>query len=245
MIVSLFVFVVILILSIPSAIIFIPLTLIIRNVGPLYAVVCFIVRTGFRVAGIRVFVEGRQNVPPHQACIFMANHVSNLDPPGLIPRIPGRTSAFAKRSLFSIPIFGYCLKLGEYIPVDRSRSVSGAQECVSRSPPHSCRRDPRHDLRRGTPQKTGACSPSRRAQVLSRHGARAPCILSPSMAPKHSWPKAASPSSPARSLRLSPAPLSRQLAPREGLSGCPSFHRLRSPGIDAQPSDKPLAQRSI
>ena len=131
MIVSLFVFVVILVLSIPSAVIFIPLAVVTGNVGPLYAVVCFIVRTGFRAAGIRVRVEGKQNVPPGQACIFMANHVSNLDPPGLIPCIPGRTSAFAKRSLFGIPAFGYCLKLAEYIPVDRTGNVTGAQESVA------------------------------------------------------------------------------------------------------------------
>lgn len=131
MIASIFVFVVILALSIPSAIVFIPLAVITRKVGPLYAVTCFIVRTGFRAAGIRVKVEGRGNVPRSQACIFMANHVSNLDPPGLIPRIPGRTAGFAKRSVFKIPVFGYCMKLGEFIPVDRSGSVSAAQQSVA------------------------------------------------------------------------------------------------------------------
>jgi 1-acyl-sn-glycerol-3-phosphate acyltransferase len=131
MIVSLVVLVVILALSIPSAVIFIPLAAITGNVGPLYAVTCFIVRTGFRVAGIRVLVEGRENVPAGKACIFMANHVSNLDPPGLIPRIPGRTSAFTKRAVFNMPIFGYCLKLGEYIPVERAGNVASAKESVA------------------------------------------------------------------------------------------------------------------
>jgi 1-acyl-sn-glycerol-3-phosphate acyltransferase len=131
MIASLFVFVVILALSIPSAVIFIPMAVITGNVGPLYAVTCFIVRTGFRAAGIRVVVAGREHVPVGQACIFMANHVSNLDPPGLIPRIPGRSAGFAKRSIFKIPIFGYCMKLGEFIPVDRTGSASRAQESVA------------------------------------------------------------------------------------------------------------------
>jgi 1-acyl-sn-glycerol-3-phosphate acyltransferase len=131
MIVSLFVFVIILVLSIPSAAIFIPLAVVTGNVGPLYTVTCFIVRTGFRVAGIRVKVEGRENVPASKACIFMANHVSNLDPPGLIPRIPGRTAAFAKRALFKLPVFGYCLKLGEFIPVDRKGNAITAQESVA------------------------------------------------------------------------------------------------------------------
>jgi 1-acyl-sn-glycerol-3-phosphate acyltransferase len=57
--------------------------------------------------------------------------VSNLDPPGLIPRIPGRTAGFAKRSIFNIPVFGYCLKLGGFIPVDRTGSVTSAQEIVA------------------------------------------------------------------------------------------------------------------
>jgi len=130
MIISLFVFVIILVLSIPSAVIFIPLAVVTGNVQPLYAVACFIVRAGFRVAGIRVRVEGRENVPSGQACIFMANHVSNLDPPALIPRIPGRTAAFAKRALFRIPVFGYCLKLGGFIPVDRTGNAVTAQESV-------------------------------------------------------------------------------------------------------------------
>jgi 1-acyl-sn-glycerol-3-phosphate acyltransferase len=130
MIVSVLVFVFILILSIPSAAIFIPLAVITGDVRPLYAVTCFIVRAGFAAAGIRVLVKGRENVPAGRACIFMSNHVSNLDPPGLIPRIPGRTAAFTKRSVFKIPIFGYCLKLAEYIPVDRTGNASDAHALV-------------------------------------------------------------------------------------------------------------------
>ncbi len=131
MILSVVVFVVILVLSIPSAVIFIPLTVITGNIGPLYTVVCLIVRVGYMVAGIRIRVEGRENVPAGRACIFMANHVSNLDPPALISRIPGRTSAFAKRAVFNMPVFGYCLKLGEYIPVDRLGTPASAQQSVA------------------------------------------------------------------------------------------------------------------
>ena len=131
MIVSLLVIVVIVALSIPGALIFIPLAVVTGNAGPLYAATCFIVRTGFRVAGIRVVVEGRERVPAGMACIFMANHVSNLDPPALIPRIPGRTAAFSKRSIFNIPVFGYCMKLGDFIPVDRSGNADTAQQSVA------------------------------------------------------------------------------------------------------------------
>jgi 1-acyl-sn-glycerol-3-phosphate acyltransferase len=83
------------------------------------------------LAGIRVVTRGLENVPPHTACIFMANHISNLDPPALLPRIPGRTSAFIKRSLTRIPVLGYGLKLGEFVPVDRDGSVESAVESVA------------------------------------------------------------------------------------------------------------------
>ena len=131
MIVSLVVFVTILVLSIPSAVIFIPLAVITGNVRPLYNVTCFIVRTGLRVAGIHVRLEGRERVPAGRACIFMANHVSNLDPPTLISYLPGYTAAFSKRAIFNIPIFGYCLKLGEFIPVDRSGDAASAKLSVA------------------------------------------------------------------------------------------------------------------
>ena len=131
MILSIVVFVVILVLSIPSAIIFIPLAAITGDIRPLYAVVCFIVRAGYFVAGIHFQVKGLERVPRDRACIFMANHVSNLDPPALIPRIPGQTSAFAKRSVFNMPLFGYCLRLAEYIPVDRGGSAAAAQQKVA------------------------------------------------------------------------------------------------------------------
>ena len=131
MIVSLVVFVTIVALSLPSAVVFIPLAILTGNVGPLYWVGCSIARVGLFVAGIRLRVTGREGVPAGQACIFMANHVSNLDPPALLPRIPGRTSVFLKRSLMKIPILGICFRLGEFVPVERRGSVTSAQESVA------------------------------------------------------------------------------------------------------------------
>lgn len=131
MIISLFVFIVVVSLSVPSAIVVIPLAMITGNADPLYNVGCAIVRVALKTARIRVQVEGRENVPAGRACIFMANHVSNLDPPALIPHIPGRTAAFSKRSVFKIPVFGYCLKLGEFIAVDRTGDMAIARESVA------------------------------------------------------------------------------------------------------------------
>jgi 1-acyl-sn-glycerol-3-phosphate acyltransferase len=131
MIRSLVVFVTILVLAVPAAIILVPFTLVSRNVGPLYNVGCLIARIGMRAGGIRIRVEGLQRVPAGCACIFMANHVSNLDPPALFPNLPGRTSVFLKRSLMKIPILGYAFKLAGFIPVDRDGLVESAQLAVA------------------------------------------------------------------------------------------------------------------
>ena len=131
MIAALVLLLTIVVLAIPAAVIFIPLTMLTGRVGPLYAVSNAIVRAAFRAAGIRVRVEGREKIPAGQACIFMANHVSNLDPPSLIAQIPGRTSAFSKRSIMKIPVLGYGMKLGDFIPVDRDGRVESAQESIA------------------------------------------------------------------------------------------------------------------
>jgi 1-acyl-sn-glycerol-3-phosphate acyltransferase len=50
----------------------------------------------------------------------MANHVSNLDPPVLIPAIPQRVSVMAKRELFRIPVLGRAMRMASLVPIDRS-----------------------------------------------------------------------------------------------------------------------------
>ena len=119
------------VLGIPGAIIFYSWTLVTGNIMPLYKVAMWIARTGIRLAGIRVEVEGRELVPAGTACIFMANHVSNLDPPVLLPVIPGRTSVFLKRSLMKVPVLGYGMKLADLIPVDRAGHIDSARESIA------------------------------------------------------------------------------------------------------------------
>jgi len=131
MIVSFFVLIVVVVLSIPSAVILIPLTIVTGNPTALFNVACSIVRVAFRTAGIRLQVDGRENFVAGHACIFMANHVSNLDPPALLSNLPGRTGVFLKRSLMNIPVLGYAFKLGEFIPVARSGNAASAQESVA------------------------------------------------------------------------------------------------------------------
>src|ERR1700722_20149530 len=117
-------------LAIPAALIGIPWTLISGNIRFLYRWAMWILRTGLRLAGICIELTGRDLVPAGSSGIFRANHVANLDPPILLPQIPGRTSVYLKRSLMKIPVLGYGMKLGDFIPVDRDGRLDSAKESV-------------------------------------------------------------------------------------------------------------------
>ena len=133
MIASLVILATYVVLGLPTALVCIPWCLATGDVMPLYRASLFVVRLGFQLAGVKIQVEGLERVPAGVACIFMSNHVSNLDPPVLIPLIPGRTSVFLKRSLMKIPVLGYGMRLAEFVPVDRGGSVEGALESSARA----------------------------------------------------------------------------------------------------------------
>jgi 1-acyl-sn-glycerol-3-phosphate acyltransferase len=118
------------VLGVPAALVGLPWRVISGDMGPVYRWAMSVVRIGLRLARIRV--EATWDSPPDPTChyIFLSNHVSNLDPPVLFPMLPGRASAFIKRSLMKIPVLGYGMSLGDFIPVDRDGRVESAAESV-------------------------------------------------------------------------------------------------------------------
>ena len=107
------------------ALIFFPWVLITGDILPLYRAGIWGAWTGIRLAGIKVQIEGLDRLDPKRTYIFMSNHVSNLDPPILVPLIPGRTSVMAKQELFSYPILGRALRMASLVPVDRGNRDAG------------------------------------------------------------------------------------------------------------------------
>lgn len=120
-------------LGLPAAILGIPWALITGDIMTAYRMGIAIAALGLRAAGIRVEAEWRAPLDPAKKYLFFSNHLSNLDPPVLIPLLPGRTSIFIKRSLLRIPILGYGMKLVGFIPVDRDGTVEGAKQSVERA----------------------------------------------------------------------------------------------------------------
>jgi 1-acyl-sn-glycerol-3-phosphate acyltransferase len=121
------------VLGLPISLVCIPWRLVTGNIMPLYRCSMFVVRTALRLGGIHVEVIGLEEVPRDRACIFMSNHVSNLDPPVIIPLLPGQTSVFLKRSLMKIPVLGYGMRLADFVPVSRAGNVEEARESTERA----------------------------------------------------------------------------------------------------------------
>jgi 1-acyl-sn-glycerol-3-phosphate acyltransferase len=91
-----------------------------RDIKPLYEVASGLAIFWVRIVGVKVVLQGLENLRPSQCYIFMSNHVSNLDPPVLIPSIPGRCSVLVKKELFRTPILGTGMRLADLVPVDRA-----------------------------------------------------------------------------------------------------------------------------
>ena len=113
-----------------AGIIGIPYTLFVGDISLLYRIAMWIANAGVRAAGIRIEVSGLENIPAGRACIFMSNHVSNLDPPIELPMLPGRSSVMLKKELMSIPILGRAMRMGDFIPVERGGKRDAAQASV-------------------------------------------------------------------------------------------------------------------
>src|SRR6266702_813562 len=114
-----------------AGVIGIPYSLVAGNVDRLYRVVMGILRAGMRAAGIRVEVRGLENVPAGVSCIFLSNHVSNLDPPVLFPVLPGMSSVLLKKERMRIPLLGTAMRMAKFVPVERGNVRESAQKSVA------------------------------------------------------------------------------------------------------------------
>jgi 1-acyl-sn-glycerol-3-phosphate acyltransferase len=111
----------------PAALIAFPWTFITGNVNFLYWIGMGLALAGAKIAGARIKLVGLDKIDPAGTYIFMSNHVSNIDPPILVPLIPGRTSVLAKKEIWRIPILSKALDLAEIVPVERSNRDAAIQ----------------------------------------------------------------------------------------------------------------------
>jgi len=105
--------------AVPVGLIGISWTLLSRKADLLYRMGVRVGWAGVRLGGVKVEVVGSEKLDWRRTYIFMCNHVSNLDPPIVIPVMPRRTSVLVKKELFRVPILGWGMRLTSLVPVDR------------------------------------------------------------------------------------------------------------------------------
>ena len=74
-------------------------------------------------SGVRVTCRFEAPLEPSRSHVFLANHQSMFDIPLVLGTAPVQLRFAAKRSLFRIPVFGWAIRAGGFIPVDRGDSA--------------------------------------------------------------------------------------------------------------------------
>jgi len=105
--------------TIPVGMLVLVITLFTSSASFLDRVIRFWSRSLVLAAGIDLRVENVERIDPAKRYILIANHYSYFDIPCILTAIPQPIRFMAKKSLFSIPIFGWALGRAGFIPVDR------------------------------------------------------------------------------------------------------------------------------
>jgi 1-acyl-sn-glycerol-3-phosphate acyltransferase len=159
-----------------------------RSVDFMYRVATRLGITGVKLAGVKVSTRGLESLEPGRNYIFLSNHVSNLDPPVLIPSIPGRCSVLVKKEVFRIPILGTAMHMADLVPVDRHNreaaieSVRAAVEVM------------RHNVHmvifvEGTRSRDGRLLPFKKGPFHLAMEVGAPIVPVTILGTYESWPK--------------------------------------------------------
>lgn len=165
-----------------------PWTFISGRVDALYRSAVWIAFTGVRIAGVRCKIVGNMLPDPAQQYIYMSNHVSNLDPPVLIPLLPRRVSIMVKKELFRVPILGRAMLLADCVPIDRQNresaiaSVRDAEAVVRRG----------HDMMvypEGTRSRDGRLLPFKKGPFYMAMETGVPIIPVTLLGTETLWPK--------------------------------------------------------
>lgn len=111
--------------------VFLPLAIVTGSIGPIYWLARQGCRMALRLGGVRLQVLHANRAREHPCCVFVGNHVSNIEAPALFMVLP-RIAVIMKASLAGIPLLGSAMRRGGFIPVDRS-SRNSRREALRRA----------------------------------------------------------------------------------------------------------------
>jgi len=94
-----------------------------RTGSMVHSIGAFWCRIILALSGVRVKVDGVENIPKGGPVIFLSNHQGAFDIPALQGYIPVQFRWVAKKSLFRIPVIGWTMSLAGYIGIDRENAA--------------------------------------------------------------------------------------------------------------------------
>lgn len=86
-----------------------------------------------RISGIRLTIEGMENINPSETYIFVSNHTSLYDIPILQANLPVNFRIIYKKELEKVPVWGWGLKESPYIGIvreDPRLSMKSMEEAI-------------------------------------------------------------------------------------------------------------------
>lgn len=75
-------------------------------------------------AGVRLSMRSHTTLEPRRPYVFMANHLSSVDIWAVLVAIPVPLRFIAKKQLGTIPLFGWAMRAGRFIFIDRQNPVA-------------------------------------------------------------------------------------------------------------------------
>jgi 1-acyl-sn-glycerol-3-phosphate acyltransferase len=107
-------------------------TIVTGNTDAVYGVGVWGCKLALWLAGVKLEVRGRENIPADRAVVYMANHQSNVDPPALISVLPP-VLVLVRKEIFRLPVVGRAMRLRGFVSVDRQnreRAIRAIEEAV-------------------------------------------------------------------------------------------------------------------
>jgi 1-acyl-sn-glycerol-3-phosphate acyltransferase len=89
-------------------------------------------KTTLAIGGVKVRVSGLEKIDLSRSYVYVSNHASMFDIPAILAAIPDQIRIVYKKELHWVPIFGWGLKYGSYIAIDRTRG-SDAMKSLERA----------------------------------------------------------------------------------------------------------------
>lgn len=77
-------------------------------------------RIAFKFLGMRVEIQGIENIPENEPVIFISNHQSMMDIKLSLAFIPTNFSFISKDTVFHVPILGAYMTVSGHIPIQRT-----------------------------------------------------------------------------------------------------------------------------